>query len=74
MYRILMAYSKSVPLDQDEYVLCHRKYSAICHHFFTSVIENEKVVQRKLLNPLEYIRDCETRIKPPVVTTQRRLI
>lgn len=71
MYRILMACSKSIPLNQDEYVLCHRKYNAVCHHFFTSVIEDEEVVQGKLLNLLEYVRDCERRAKPPVIAAQQ---
>jgi hypothetical protein len=70
IYRIWMASSMSAPLSQDEYVLCHRKFNATCHHFFTSVILDESVVRAKILNLLEYIRDCEHRQKPPVVAAQ----
>ena len=66
-----MACSKSTALNQDDYVLCHRKYNAVCHHFFTSVIFDELVVRKKILNLLEYIEDCERREKPPVVAAQQ---
>jgi len=72
LYGILMACTNSTPLSQDEYVLCHRKYSAICHHFFTSVIIDEPVVRMKILNLLKYIEDSEKRNKPPVSVAQRK--
>jgi hypothetical protein len=70
IYRILLASSDSKPLNQDDYVLCLRKYNAVCHHFFTSVIEDEPVVRKKIINLLEYIKDSERRHKPPVVAAQ----
>jgi hypothetical protein len=70
IYRILMSCAESVPLNQDEYVLCHRKYNAVCHHFFTSVIFEEAPVRGKIINLLAYIRDCEQRSKPPVSLAQ----
>jgi hypothetical protein len=72
IYRILMAASKSRCLDQDDYVLCLRKYSAVCHHFFTSVIDESHVVRAKILNLLDYIRECERVQKPPVVVARSR--
>ncbi len=74
IYRILMAASPSTPLNQDDYVLCHRKYNAVCHHFFTSVILEEAVVRERILNLLRYITDCERRNKPPVVVAQQRTV
>jgi hypothetical protein len=71
IYRILMSGSRSEPLNQDDYVLCHRKYNAVCHHFFTSVIFKEAPVREKILNLLDYIRDCEKREKPPVSVSQQ---
>ena len=72
IYRLLMARSgNAVALDQDDYVLCHRKYNAVCHHFFTSVIFDELVVRRKIVNLMEYIADCEKRRKPPVSVAQQ---
>jgi hypothetical protein len=70
IYRILMSCSSSEPLNQDDYVLCHRKYNAVCHHFFTSVIFEEVPVRKKIVNLLGYIRDCEQRNKPPVSVNQ----
>jgi hypothetical protein len=70
IYRILMSCSESEPLSQDDYVLCHRKYNAVCHHFFTSVIFEEAPVRGKILNLLGYIKDCEHRTKPPVNVVQ----
>jgi hypothetical protein len=70
IYRILMSCSASEPLSQDDYVLCHRKYNAVCHHFFTSVIFEEAPVREKIVNLLGYIRDCEQRAKPPVSVVQ----
>jgi hypothetical protein len=70
IYRILMSCSASEPLSQDDYVLCHRKYNAVCHHFFTSVIFEEAPVREKIINLLGYIRDCEKRAKPPVSVNQ----
>jgi hypothetical protein len=70
IYRILLASSDSKPFNQDDYVLCLRKYNAVCHHFFTSVIEDEPVVRKKIINLLEYIRDSERRHKPPVIAAK----
>jgi hypothetical protein len=71
IYRILMGCSASEPLSQDDYVLCHRKYNAVCHHFFTSVIFEEAPVREKIINLLSYISDCEQRCKPPVSVLQQ---
>jgi hypothetical protein len=70
IYRILMAKTRSLPLDQDDYVLCLRKYSAVCHHFFTSVIEESGVVRDKIKNLLDYVLECERLKKPPVVVAR----
>jgi len=70
IYRFLMAVSNSVPLNQDDYVLCHRKFNAVCHHFFSSVISDEPVIMEKIVNLLAYIEDCERREKPPVAVAQ----
>lgn len=74
IYRILMARSNSAPLDRDNYVLCHRKFNATCHHFFTSIILHESVVRNKILNLLEYMEDCERREKPQINIKQRGFI
>jgi hypothetical protein len=71
IYRLLMACSNSVHLNQDDYVLCLRKYNAVCHHFFTSVIHDEHVARWKILNLLAYINDSERREKPPIVIAQQ---
>ena len=71
IYRNLMSCAASEPLSQDDYVLCHRKYNAVCHHFFTSVIFDEAPVREKIVNLLNYIKDCEQRVKPPVSVVQQ---